>query len=146
MVTEPSGLVVVTVDPFEPRFAAPTDEPDTPLPVCTVTDEPPGMLVDPDRPSGPVVTLLDGPHRTTRHSLLVLPSLVVVVTTVEPCDPVPVAALADELPCTAAHGFFSCGSAFVAKAGEESAEIASTPLAASVTKEEELACFMVVCL
>ncbi|OGB25984.1 MAG: hypothetical protein A3I66_09855 [Burkholderiales bacterium RIFCSPLOWO2_02_FULL_57_36] len=104
---DPFELPAAATGPEERPVVA-VDELETPLPDCTVTEEPSGMVVDPDKPPGPVVTLLESPQFTSSHSLLALaprffPSRLARVVTAELCVP---AAVEDVLPVVA-HG--SCG-------------------------------------
>lgn len=121
------------------------DEPDAPFRVCTVTEEPPGMLLDPDSPPGPAVTVLDGPQFTTRQSSLLVPFLSVLVTTVELCEPVPRAVVVEDLLSNVAHGSFGCRFVSAPKAGSERPETTRAPPNASARKDEKVICFMLVC-
>lgn len=62
---EPPALAVAPPEVVAELVAVPllpaVDELFTPLPGCTVTEEPSGKVVEPDSPPGPVVTVLDGP-------------------------------------------------------------------------------------
>ena len=126
-------------EPLEPPelLAVAADELETPLPDLTVTDEPPGMFVDPESPPGPVVTVLEGPHCTTRQSVPALRSRFVLLVAVDCCCRVPLAVTVVELLPAAAHGSFPGCSACAAKAGNAKTESANAPLAASVRKVDE---------
>lgn len=122
------------------------DELETPPRDCTVTDEPPGMFVDPDSPPGPAVTVLDWPHSTTRQSLLALPSRSAVDVTVEACDPLRPVVVVEDLLSTVAQGSLARGFGSAPNAVAEKSATTNAPLNTSARRDEKNTCLMVACL